>query len=364
MANIFDYLDWRDLELTVLEFNEVDNLILSRLSYFPLDGILNNNEEITIKESYNKYKKLKKKGRILQEEDKDLFPRLAESKRFGNMKLTNFINKIDVKEEKQFSAVSIIMPDNTIYVSFRGTDNTIVGWKEDFNMSFSDLVPAQEDSVEYLENIAKKYKNLIRVGGHSKGGNLAVYASSFCNLSVQKRIINVYNNDGPGFGDKVVNSEEYKKIISRVNTYIPQESIIGRLLNHKEKTTILKSTQTGIMQHDLYTWQVLGDKFVKDELTDSSEFIDKTITNWLNEVSKEQREEFFKILFEILNATQAETLSDIKGQWFKNSLTMIDTYKNLDSKSREIMVKTLGLFLKIGKDNIGIPKINLKKGKI
>ncbi len=364
MANIFDYLDWRDIELNILEFNEIDNLILSRLSYFPFDGIINDNEEITIKEAYSRYKKIGNKGKILQAEDTQLFPKLANSIRFGNMKLTQFINKIDLEQEKQFAAISIIMPDNTIYVSFRGTDNTIVGWKEDFNMSFSDLIPAQVDSVKYLENIAKLYKNKLRVGGHSKGGNLAVYASAFCNIEIQKRIIKVYNNDGPGFGDKVINSEEYKNIIDKVHTYIPQTSIIGRLLNHKEKTIILKSTQTGIMQHDLYTWQVLGDKFVRDELTDSSQLIDKTVTDWIREVSKEQREEFFNTLFEILNATEAETLSDIKGQWFKNSITMIDTYKNLDQRSREIMKNTLSSFLKIGKGNIDIPKINFKKVKM
>ena len=267
MANIFDYIQWRDLSIEKVEFNEIDNLILARLSYFPLDGVVNGEEEISITEAYEKYEKLENKGRILQQEDTTLFPILAKSTRFGKMKLTNYINKIDPKQEKQFSAVTILMPDNTIYVAYRGTDNTIVGWKEDFNMSFSELVPAQTDAANYLNNIAYKYKNNIRVGGHSKGGNLAVYAAAFCDTEIQDRIINVYNNDGPGFCDKIINSKQYQNIIKKVHTYIPQSSIIGRLLNHQEEITILKSTQTGIMQHDLYTWQVLGGEFVKDELT-------------------------------------------------------------------------------------------------
>ena len=296
MANIFDYIEWRDLELTKVEFNEIDNLILSRLSYFPFDGLIEEGEKITIKEAYERYKKLGTTGRILQKEDIDLFPILANSVRFGTMKLANYINKIDPIQEKQFSAITVYMPDNTIYVAYRGTDNTIVGWKEDFNMSFSEFVPSQKDAVEYLDNVAKKCKNKIRVGGHSKGGNLAVYAAAFCNPKIQKRIINVYNNDGPGFCDKVVNSKEYNNIIRLVHTYIPQTSIIGRLLDHEETTTILRSTQSGIMQHDLYTWQVLGGKFVEDKLTNSSEFIDKTITKWLTEVSAEQRSQFFEKL--------------------------------------------------------------------
>ena len=127
MANIFDYIQWRDLSIEKVEFNEIDNLILARLSYFPLDGVVNGEEEISITEAYEKYEKLENKGRILQQEDTTLFPILAKSTRFGKMKLTNYINKIDPKQEKQFSAVTILMPDNTIYVAYRGTDNTIVG---------------------------------------------------------------------------------------------------------------------------------------------------------------------------------------------------------------------------------------------
>lgn len=243
MPNIFDYMQWRDLNLNKVEFNEIDNLILARLSYFPFDGLIDKNEEITIEESYKRYLERGTTGRILQKEDIDLFPILANSVRFGKMKLSNYVNKLDEIQEKQFSAITIKMPDNTLYVSYRGTDNTVIGWKEDFNMSFSELVPAQVDAVNYLENVAKAHRNAIRVGGHSKGGNLAVYAATFCNEKTQRKIINVYNNDGPGFCDKVVESKEYKIILNRVHTYIPKSSIIGRLLNHKEKTTILESTR-------------------------------------------------------------------------------------------------------------------------
>ena len=356
MANIFDYMNWRDISIEKVEFNEIDNLILSRLSYFPFDGLIEENEEITIKESYIRYKDKGTTGRILQKEDIDLFPVLANSIRFGNMKVTKYINKLDPIQEKQFSAITILMPNDTLYVAFRGTDNTIIGWKEDFNMSFSELVPAQTDAVIYLESVAEKYKNKIRVGGHSKGGNLAVYASTFCKTKVQDRIIYVYNNDGPGFCEKVINSNEYKEILDRVHTYIPQTSIIGRLLNHEEETTILKSTEIGIMQHDLYSWQVLGDKFVQDELTNSSEFIDKTITEWLREVGPEQREVFIDTLFEILGATQAKTLSEISSNKIASAKTIIKTYQNIDQETKEIINKTLKVLLDIGKSNFSIKK--------
>ena len=358
MSNIFNYIDWRgDLSFIIDGFNEIDNLILSRLSYFPLDNLIKEKEEISIEEAYKRYNKSEKSGRILIKEDINLFAKLSRSERFSKIKLSEFVNKLDAKQEKQFSAITIILPDNSIYIAYRGTDNTVIGWKEDFNMCFSELVPSQVDAKEYLEIIADKYKKQkIRIGGHSKGGNLAVYAATFCKDKVQKRITNVYNNDGPGFCDKVVESEQYLKILDKVHTYIPQTSIIGRLLNHKEETTILKSTQTGIMQHDLYSWQVLGKKFVHSEITNSSEFIDNTVTNWLKEVDATQREVFVDTFFEILNTTQVETLSEFSSKKFANSLTMVKTYKNMNDKSKEIMIHTLSTFFQIAKNNINFTK--------
>lgn len=352
MSNILDYMKWRDIKLENVEFNEVDNLILSRLAYFPFDDIIMENEEVTIKEVYKRYEENGKKGRVLQQEDNDLFPVLADSIRFGNLILSHYVNKIDIKKEKQFSAITIILPDNTIYVAYRGTDNTIIGWKEDFNMSFSDLVESQTEAVKYLEEISSKYDTKIRVGGHSKGGNLAVYASAFCSEKVKNRIINVYNNDGPGFCDKVIQSKEYKEILNRVHTYIPQTSIIGRLLNHEEETTILLSTETGIMQHDLYSWQVLGDKFVKSNLTNSSEFIDKTITDWLKVVGNKQREEFIDTLFAILEATGAETMAEISNQKIASAKVIIKEYKNVSPETKEMMIKVMKELMLIGKNNL------------
>ena len=176
MANIFDYIEWRgDLSLSQDKFNEIDNLILARFSYFPFDEIIKENEVITIKELSERFlKKDTSTIPILWEDDVNLFPAMGNSTRFGEMKVTKYVNKISVEQEKQFSAITILMPDDTIYVSYRGTDNTVVGWKEDLNMTFKGHIPSQIDAVNYLEEIAKEYPNKLRIGGHSKCGNLAV----------------------------------------------------------------------------------------------------------------------------------------------------------------------------------------------
>ena len=363
MANVCDYVKWRgDLTLDQSEFNEIDNLILARFSYFPFDKIIRENEIATIKELSRRFSSQDvTKLPILWNDDVELFPLMGDSKRFGGMLATKYINKIDAEQEKQFSAITVLMPNDIIYVSYRGTDNTIVGWKEDFNMSFKSHIASQISAKQYLEEIAKEYpSSKIIIGGHSKGGNIAVYAATFASKDVKDRIINVYNNDGPGFCEDVIETPEYQEILPRVHTYIPQSSIIGRLMNHKEKYTIVESVQKGIMQHDLYSWQVLGKEFVTlKKLTNESEFIDKTIKDWLENVEPEKREQVIDAVFEILNTTEAQTMKELKANWFANAKTILGTYKNIDSDTKEMVWQTVNELLKVAKNNIfeELPKI-------
>ena len=354
MANIFDYIQWRgDLSVSKDEFNKIDNLILSRFSYFPFDEIIKENEVVTIRELSERFnKKDKSKMPILWEDDLSLFPVMGLSKRFGEMKATRYVNKINVEQEKQFSAITMIMPDDTIYISYRGTDNTVVGWKEDLNMTFKSHIPSQIDSVKYLEQIAKEYPNKIRVGGHSKGGNLAVYASIFANDNIKNRIINIYNNDGPGFNDEIIKTEEYKDMIKKVETYIPQDSIFGRLLNYADKYTVVKSIQKGIMQHDLYSWQLLGKEFVSlKEVTNGSKFIDKSIKYWLEQIDMNTREQVIDIIFQVINTTKVDTLTELKNHWFSNVKIILNSYKLVDSENKKMILETLSALFKIVKDN-------------
>ena len=366
MPNINDYIKWRgDLELKISEFNEIDSLILSRFSYLPFESLMEKEEELTIEELSQRFEKADKdKLEILWPDDSELLPLLGKSKRFGKMLATDFINKFDPEQEKQFSAITVLLPDDTIFISYRGTDNTIIGWKEDFNMSFKSHIASQLDSVEYINRIAKKYSQNIRIGGHSKGGNLAVYAAVYVDEEIKPRIINVYNNDGPGFSDDIVEDKRYKEMIKKVHTYIPQSSVIGRLLNHEEKYTVVKSIQKGIMQHDLYSWQVEGVKTVSlKEVTNGSEFVDKTIKQWLNNVEPKQREIVIDTIFDILNTTEAESMVQIREKWFKNVGIMLKNYKNLDEESKKMITEIVKKLVKVAKDTLvdEMPIFNKKK---
>lgn len=355
MANIIDYIKWRgDLSFNQSEFNEIDNLILARFSYFCLDGAIKENEKITIKQAYENTEKIGiPEQKILQIEDKDLFPAMAKSKRFGKLYIIEYVNNVDEDEEKQFSAVTILLPDNTMYVAYRGTDNTLVGWKEDFNMCFSSNVPSQLAATQYLEKVSKLNKRKIRVGGHSKGGNLAIYAAVFANDSVKNRIINVYNNDGPGMSSDIIEKQEYKDMVNKIYTYVPQSSIIGRLLYHEEKYKVIESTQTGIMQHDLYSWQLEGKKFTYlEELTKESKVADKVIKGWLNGISPERRQEFVDILYQILITTNAQTLKEFSNNWLKNASICLKAYTTSNEEDKKIISDTLVKLFGITKNNL------------
>ena len=345
MSNIIDYLNWRgDLSFKNSPFCPVDSLILTRLSYFDFSDLFNfYEEEITIKEAYDRFSKIDISNRkVLIDDDLTLFPMLAESVRFKSCKVTRFVNKISDELRMQFSAITILLPDDTIFVSYRGTDNTIIGWREDLDMSFLDNVPCQIDGEHYLEEIANYYsKEKIRVGGHSKGGNISIYASSFCSDLIKKRIIEVYNNDGPGLSDLYSAKEEYLNMVDKIKTYIPQSSVIGRLLAHKEKYTVVLSTEKGLMQHDLYSWQVLGSDFVTlEEVDDGSIFVDSTVREYLQKSSPEERSKTLDIIFGLLEKTNATTIKEVKKNKFENYTLMLKEYNDLDKETKEVVLKT------------------------
>ncbi|MDR2748108.1 MAG: DUF2974 domain-containing protein, partial [Treponema sp.] len=226
MAGIFDYINWRgDLSFLKVPFNPVDNIILTHISYFPFDHIVGGpkeNKGISIAEAAKKVSGILKRrpaafdDELVFRDDPALIRALGSSERYGNLELQGYVNQIDPKAEKQFSALSILGRGNFSLISYRGTDNTIVGWKEDFNMSFSGAVPAQIEAVSYLEEMAPRIRGPLRLGGHSKGGNLAVYAASFCKKSIRRRIRAIYSNDAPGFNRQVLESPGYVEIKDRI----------------------------------------------------------------------------------------------------------------------------------------------------
>lgn len=327
MANIIDYLEWRgDIPFSADAFQEVDNLILSELSYTEFEGLVPPPEEkrmVSVQDVCDAFFQKNTEEEIMAKKSSTkvapfLLPYLEKSKRFGSMKLMGYVNEIDESSQSQFSVVTFVLDDGTDFVAFRGTDSTLVGWREDFNMSYLYQTHGQKQAAAYLDKHFKNHKRHIRIGGHSKGGNFAVYASAFCQPNIQKKILQVYSNDGPGFSAEITKHKGYQNILPKVISTIPESSIVGLLLENEMPHHIVESSQTGAMQHDLMSWQVMGNRLVYAEgLSQSSLLLDKTLKRWIYGLEREEREEFVNILFDVLQSTGAVTIEELQANKFE-----------------------------------------------
>ena len=317
---MYEYLGWRgDLTLFTDPFNEVDNLILAQLAYVDFDGIVPENREakIAIGDVCRLYwemhteEEIKKRQSFVRMSPFLLKP-VAESRRFRKMKLTGYENFISPMAQAQLSATQFELEDGTIYVAFRGTDETLVGWKEDFNLSFMPQTEGQRLAAEYMKIHFRDTNLRLRVGGHSKGGNFAIYASAFSGEEVEKQIMQVYSNDGPGFREEVTASAEYQRVLAKTISIIPGDSVIGRLLSSDLKPIVVKSSARGIMQHDAMSWQIKGNRFVRTEQTEESEFVEKVMVDWLSKMDDESRMVVVDQIFNVFQSTGAFTLKDVR----------------------------------------------------
>ena len=266
MSGIIDYIKWRgDLDFNVSPFNPVDNLIISELSYMKFSKILEDKSQAPLCEIANKYQNSKNNhnlGLLLTGEFDLMLELMAKSNRYGQLNIKECVEIIDEAVEVQFAAMTVEINENVAYIAFRGTDDTLVGWKEDFKMSFLEVVPAQKEALVYVNKIAAKYDYKdIYIGGHSKGGNLAVYSAVYASECAKKRIVKIYNNDGPGFKQRLLETQKYKEISDKIITLIPQSSVVGMLLEHEESYQVVKSNQKGVLQHDGFSWEVMGADF-------------------------------------------------------------------------------------------------------
>lgn len=347
MAGMLDYIAWRgDLSFERSPFQEVDSLIFSTLSYVDFDlisSVIDETHAITIRNAGEEFARLhadekRNPGRIIPPAIYDLFDVMSRSERYQDLKLSCYTNQIDESMEKQFSALVIELSDYEYYIAFRGTDDTIVGWKEDFNMSFKAPVPSQEQALYYLNQIAAQKPGFIRLGGHSKGGNLAAFAAAYASDDVLNRILSVHNFDGPGFTTDILGEKQIRILSSMVDTILPQSSVIGMLLEHEEPYHVVASNARGILQHDPFSWEVMGRSFVSvDDISASAYKFDSTLRKFILSLNATDKEEFVDTLFMVLGETGAKTLSDLK---MKDIAQILKKLNREDAGSKKILMQT------------------------
>lgn len=348
MENIINYAEKELATLNEKEFNAVDSLILSQISNILLDnlvGSINSNREPV------KFKDLLKSELFSKMFDKvpyhqptkQLLFYLAASPRFRDIRINYHISKTDSSSEKQFSATTFILNNTYAYVAFRGTDYSLIGWKEDFNMAFTKAIPSQIEGVQYLNTIAKLIPHSLYVGGHSKGGNIAVYASMNCNYRVSPRIIKIFSHDGPGFREEIIKSDSFSKIKDKIHKTLPHSSLIGMLLENHEDYHVVKSNKFGgLRQHNPFSWEIMNSDFIYlKKISHSSQYTNETLHNWLSNLSNEERKLFIETLFNILESTNIKNFIEIFQNWKKSIPIILDSIKNMDDEVKSTIIELI-----------------------
>ncbi len=360
MANIFDYMAWRkDVPFSVSPFNEVDGLVLSELIYADFSGcVAEDGEKVPLSEVRNRFWQRHTKEEIMADDSYTkmapfLMDDMTDGARFQDTKVSWFYDVVDTVADIQLAVATFWLPDGTAFVAFRGTDSTIVGWKEDFLLSYLPETEGQRRSARYMDAHFADLDTPLRVGGHSKGGNLAVFAAVSACPAVRDKIKAVYCNDGPGFLDAFTQSEAYREMLPRIICIVPEESMIGTLLSNEAYQHVVKSNGVSIIQHDGFTWQVLGPRFVEAEKRSEASYLtETTLRQWLQGLKEQDRRLFVGTLFGLLEATGKETITQIKQDVVGSLTNMKKMMDGMPREDRDAVWALIVKLMKTGGENV------------
>lgn len=359
MSHIVSYVK-RQKENTFADvpFNEVDALVLSQFIYLKLDGMIpttsEKKESVYLYEIADNldYDKVFMDERY-RKDNIELFEAMSDSKRFRRMQMNYFSDITSVLAETQFSAMTVFLEDGPTVVIYRGTDETMVGWKEDFNMIFKEPVIGQSLSAMYLQQVSELFEGNYMVAGHSKGGNFAIYAAMNVEEKTQNRIEKVYSFDSPGFRPEILESVDFNKIKGRIIKYLPHSSIFGMLLQSKETYQVVECFSIGVLQHNPYNWQVSENEFKKvDELDKGSIFFNETYNEWLYGLSDEELQAYSEIWYKVMQEANISTMLAFTKEPGKTLIQLIDAIKETDDKTKEMAKALAHGLIEVAKANL------------
>jgi len=343
--NVQSYVrEYGSRPLTEIPFNTLDSLALSQLVYIPMEGLCDRQGETTVRKLWfdASLTYLDPFPTFYMRKCYTFLQTCAAAERYAQLKISNYINHVDPDQETQFCACTFTLPDGTCFIAFRGTDLSMTGWKEDFNMSFM-TVPAQREAVAYVERTAKGNRGPILLGGHSKGGNLALFAACHVSDAVRARIRQVYSFDGPGVDKPTLDGKGYRAIHSRVESWVPQSSVVGMLLCYHPDYLVVKSSAIGLMQHDAFTWHVQNGAFVQlQELNLTTRVANEALNRWLDQRSAQERQFMVDVIFQIVSGMGEQSISSIFEDFRGKPLKMFSAFNklNFDTRARATVLFT------------------------
>ena len=350
MKNMLDYIkEFGHVSFEERAFSEIDALVLTELEYLPLEKVVPSDENgenfVTVKEiaeymQEHKQELFDENPMMITQERHEVSQVIADAPRFQSLKFFGVVSVWDKDTTKQFAAVTVEVEPSVRLVMFRGTDETLIGWKEDFLMTYSPLVAAQTDAKEYLAKQASLFDGDLMVSGHSKGGNLAIYAAATQEEDVQLRIVDIFCFDSPGLYRSVLETKGYQNIVPLAMRYIPQDSLVGLMLESEVPYVIVKSNATGAMQHSAMTWEIEDGQFIKmEKLTKNSQLNHQTFKKWTESVSDEELELFWNVFFELLFSVGIDTVNDLYGQFMHYVQEFLKAAGNMDEEKRELLTR-------------------------
>lgn len=329
---LWDYLQDTNLKENT-PMNEIDALIFNKLTYLPFEAFMSEEEALTLKEAYQRKRK---KHIFLSDEEERFFLLLSQNPRYQNLFLKKVVSKLDYEKEEQFMAMCILLPDDTFYIAYRGTTEELVAWKEDFNMSYM-TIPAQKDAACYLNQFKEAKK--IYVGGHSKGGNLAMYAACHTTEEIKKKIIRVFDYDGPGFLEL---DQNYEKIKNKIISYLPSDSIVGRLFKKEHRMIVVKSNFRGLKQHDLVNWQIKNNTLVLSNLSKESHFIKGALDLFFKKIDQQEWISFVNFTYALLVKMGIKTIKQLQ---FSDIKERIISYSQMERSEKELLLAIIQYLL-------------------
>ena len=347
MANIFDYLTGVQYDSFYdLPLNELDILALTELTYLSFDNLLDESDNRLLDVAT----RVPRDSNMLTNKERlQLLDQLSTHKRFKNSKLSNFVNDIDVELQKQFAAMTYRLNLDTYLIVFRGTDDSIIGWKEDFHMTYMKEIPAQKHALPYLEDFFKQYpKQKVIIAGHSKGGNLAVYAASQIQPELQEKISAIYTYDAPGLQAHLTETTGYQDIIPKIHRYVPQGSVIGMMLEVPDTPIVVRSLALGgIAQHNTFSWLTEGHHFVQlEEISSESLQIKDTLKEWVDSIPDEELELYFDLFFGTILESGINSINDLSSiSAIEHIHQLVSQAKTLEPEQVEILKNLTQLLL-------------------
>lgn len=359
LANSLDYLRWRgDLTFAERPFNSVDASLLASLIYLPVDGSAAGH---TLSEVADRLRDLPSFQKQMHDETGTEVLLLPKCSRLGDIEILNWTNRMEKKPHPlQFTAGTFRLNEKTILISYRGTDSSMIGWNEDMNMNFMPEVYGQNVAANYLNAIAKKYPNdRIYLVGHSKGGNFAQYALSAVRPELQNRIIKALSFDGPGFFHKVYTSPGFERTIKKMKTYLPEGSIIGTMLDHPERTLIVKSTVPMKDQHDPRRWNVGRDSFVLAEgLTTGARVLRHALIHFNHSIPDAKRGELFSALFDAFENSEISDVNQLTAHKILGTYRFSRVVMSLDPDLRQIFTSIFSDVWTTYRNNLNLPFVD------